>query len=205
METGNGMRARPTLKTVLLAPLFALAGCVSLGAEPPDSLLTLTAETSAPAGSEQAGTRAEAILIHEPDVPAAIDVLRVPVQVTDSEIAYLKDAVWVEKPSRQFRRLLAETLRVKTNRLVIDGDDPALFAEAHLRGTLRRFGYDAASGGVVVQYDAIRQGQGGKVESRRFEASESGIAAEAGPVGDALNRAANTVAREVAEWIASGS
>ena len=191
-------------KFAAVAPAFALAGCLSLGAEPPASLLNLTAEASAPAGSAQSGSRASALAIHEPQVPAEIDVLRVPVRVSPTELAYLPDAVWVEKPARLFRRLLAETVRVRTDRLVIDGDDPGLFAESRVRGTLRSFGYDVATGSVVVRYDAIRQGEGGNVESRRFEAVEPGIPADAALVGAALNRASNEVARQVADWIAEG-
>lgn len=185
-----------------LAPALALAGCVSFGGEVPDSLLTLTPDLTAPAGSGQSGTRENAIAVHEPEVPAEVDVLRIPVRIDNANIAYLEDASWVEKPARLFRRLLAETIRVRGNRLVIDGDDPSFFASTHLRGTLREFGYDAARGAVVVRFDAIRQNDGGSVETRRFEAIEEGILAEAGPVGDALNRAANEVAQQAADWMA---
>ena len=188
----------------VLVPAFALAGCVSLGAKPPESLLNLASEASVPAGSEQNSTRTEALVIHEPSVPAEVDVLRVPVRVSDTELAYLQDAVWVEKPARLFRRLVAETVRVRTGRLVIDGDDPSLFAENHLRGTLREFGYDAARSSVVVQFDAIKQSDGGGVETKRFEAVEGGVIAKPGPVGAALNRAANEVARQVADWLSEG-
>lgn len=195
------MNSSQAWKFAALAPAFALAGCLSLGAEPPASLLNLTPEMSAPAGSEQSGTRAEALAIHEPNVPAEVDVLRVPVRVSDTELAYLQDAVWVEKPARLFRRLVAETVRVRTGKFVIDGDDPSLFAESHLRGVLREFGYDAATTSVVVRFDAIKQRDGGAVEAKRFEAIEAGVIAKPGPVGAALNRASNEVARQVADWL----
>lgn len=191
-------------KLAALLPALAIGGCLSLGAEPPDKLLNLTAEAFAPAGSEQSGTRAEALAIHEPHVPAEVDVLRVPVRVSDTELAYLQDAVWVEKPARLFRRLVAETVRVRTGRFVIDGDDPGLGAESHLRGVLREFGYDAATSSVVVRYDAIKQRDGGAVEAKRFEAIESGVIAKPGPVGAALNRTSNEVARQVADWLSEG-
>jgi cholesterol transport system auxiliary component len=180
---------------------MALAGCVSLGSEPPDSLLNLTSEASIPAGTSSMATRDEALAIYEPEVPAKIDVLRLPVQVSDTEVAYLDDAVWVEKPARLFRRLLAETVRVRTNRLVLDADDPGLSAQSRLRGVLREFGYDASSSSVVVRFDAIRRNDEGVIETQRFEAVESGVLPKAGPVGAALNRAANSVAREVADWV----
>jgi len=54
---------------------------------------------------------------------------------------------------------------------------------------------------VVVRFDATLLGADGSVRQQRFEAVEEGILAEAGPVGAALNRAANDVARQVADWV----
>lgn len=190
----------------LIACTGVLAGCVSLGGgEPPSSLLTLTSEVSAPAGMARMGTSADTLAVHVPEASASIDVLRIPVQVDDATIAYVTDAVWVEKPARLFRRLVAETIRAETGQMVIDGDDPSLFADEHLRGTLREFGYDARSSSVVVRYDAIRTGDNGVVETRRFEAEEGGVLPQAGPVSSALNRAANDVARQVAGWMSGNS
>ncbi len=181
---------------------LTLSGCISLGGEPPESLLTLTAEAAAPAGSATSATRSSAIAINEPEVVAELDVLRVPVQVDATEVAYLQDAVWVEKPARLFRRVLAETLRAQSGSFVIDGDDPALVADQRLRGTLRSFGYDARTSSVVVRFDAIREGADRSVEMRRFEAVAPGISPKVEAVGPALNRAANDVARQIAEWMA---
>ena len=186
---------------VLAAALLVLSGCVSFGPKTPDSLLTLTPTATAPAGRVASGTSATAIVLSEFEVPQKLDVTRVPVQVTDTEIAYVKDAVWNEKPARLLRRLIAETIRARSDRLVIDGDDPGALAEQRVTGTLREFGYDARTGEVVVVLDAVRAGAGSSVTTRRFEARVPGIVAEAGPVGVALNQAANTVAGEVAAWV----
>lgn len=190
---------------------LGLGGCVSLGgAEPPDSLLTLTASARAPVGMSAASGRDNpggAIAVLTPEVPAKLDVLRVPVAVSDTQIAYVQDAFWVEKPARLFRRLLGETLRARTGAmgdaapLVLDSDDTPLNAQTSLRGTLIEMGYDAPTSSVVVRYDAIRADQDGNATTRRFEARESGIAPQATAIGPALNRAANSVAGEVAEWM----
>jgi cholesterol transport system auxiliary component len=187
--------------TVLAAALLVLSGCVSFGPKTPDSLLTLTATATAPAGRVASGSSATAIVLSEFEVPQKLDVTRVPVQVTDTEIAYVKDAVWNEKPARLLRRLIAETIRARSDRLVIDGDDPGALAERRVTGALREFGYDARTGEVVVVLDAVRAGTGSSVTTRRFEARVPGVVAEAGPVGVALNQAANTVAGEVAAWV----
>lgn len=190
---------------LILAPFaaLALAGCLSLGgAEPPPALLTLTPAVSAPSGSGTTGTSADALTVIEPEAPARLAVTRVPVQVDDANVAYLKDAVWVEKPARLFRRLLSETIGAKTGRIVIDGLDPTIKTTQQLRGRLLDFGYDARTSSVVVRFDAIRAGAEGSVTTRRFESIVPGVAAEAGPVGEALNRAANDVAGQVADWMA---
>lgn len=190
-------------KTILAAAALALlAGCVSLGgAEPPDSLLTLTPTTRAPAGSGSSGKADSALAIVELDAPAKLDLVRVPVQVDDANVAYLKDAVWVDRPARLFRSLLAETIRTRSDRLVIDSDDPALPADTQLRGTLRDFGYDARTSAVVVRFDAVRSSAGKGVETMRFESVVPGVPAEAAFVGEALNQAANDVAGQVADWV----
>lgn len=183
---------------------LALAGCLSLGSEPPPSLLTLTADATAPGGAAVQGNVASAIAVLEPGAPQSINLTRVPVQVNDAEIAYLQDAVWVEKPARLFQRLLAETIRARSGRLVIDAETASLGAATRLQGSLGAFGYDARTSSVVVRYDAVRTGAGDSVETRRFEAVVPGVPAEAAPVGRALNEAANRVAGEVAAWVAGG-
>lgn len=196
-----------SLRTALLAlPLaLALTGCISLGGEPPESLLTLTPAARTPAGPGIAGGAERPVIVVLPfDTPAKLDVLRVPVAVSDTELAYLQEAFWVEKPARLFRRLVGETIRARGQAMVVDGDDAATMATVTVQGTLIDMGYDAASGAAVVRFDAVRTGKDGSVMTRRFEASESGVAADARSVGTGLNAAANKVAAEVADWVAAG-
>lgn len=181
--------------------LVGLTGCLGLGGKTPESLLTLTPAATAPAGSGASGNARTAIAMSDFEAPAKLDVTRVPVQVTDSEIAYVKDAFWNEKPARLLRRLIAETIRTRTDRLVVDGDDPGALAETRISGTLREFGFDARTGEVVLILDAAKAGVGSSVTTRRFEARVPGVVAEAAPVGAALNQAANQVAGEVAAWV----
>lgn len=181
--------------------LASLSACVSLGSEPPESLLTLTPSTTVPAGANATGEPASALAVIDFEVPAAIDIVRVPVTVSDTEIAYLKDAMWVEKPARLFKRLVAETIRTRSNRVVIDGVDPGLGVRDRLRGTVRQFGYDATTSSVVVVFDAIKNGPDGEIVTQRFEAQVGGVPAEVEFVGPALNDAANDVAGQIADWV----
>jgi cholesterol transport system auxiliary component len=193
-------------RSILIAlPLaLALPGCISLGGPPPDSLLTLSPESRAPVGVGVSGADRPVIAVLSFDTPAKLDVLRVPVAVSDTELAYLQEAFWVEKPARLFRRLVGETIRSRGGAMVVDGDDTATLATTTLRGTLIDMGYDAQTSAAVVRFDAVRLDGEGKVTTRRFEARETGVPAEGRAVGAALNVAANRVAAEVADWIAGG-
>lgn len=191
-----------TLATTLAATLaLALAGCVSLSPDPPESLLTLTAVRAAPAGAAVSGEAASALAVVEPATDQRLNAVRVPVQVSDSSLAYLKDAVWVEKPARLFQRLLSETIRAGGSRLVVGEGDLGYTAANKLSGRLLEMGYDAGSGEVVVSYDAVLEAPDGQVRSQRFESRVPGVAPEVESVGPALNRAANDVAGQVAAWV----
>jgi cholesterol transport system auxiliary component len=182
--------------------LAGLGGCVSLGGgKVPATLLTLSAEAAAPAGTTTAAAIAQAVLVMEPETDKRLAVLRVPVQVDTAQVAYLKDAQWVERPSRLFRSLLAETLRADGKRLVIEDDQRAMAAGERLSGRLLEMGYDAREMAVVVRFDAMLT-RGSEVRTRRFEATVPGVAARPEEVGSALNKAANDVAGQVAEWMA---
>ncbi len=198
----NAMRqypARPAFAA--LAALGLLSGCISFGAEPPEQLLTLTSAASVPAGSATEGQADAALAVRVPSVTQRLDVNRIPVVTSDSSLAYLVDAFWVEKPARLFRNVLAETIRAKGNRLVATGGELEYVASTQLSGALSAMDYDAASGSVVVRYDAVLQLPDGRILTRRFEETVSGVPAEAGAVGAAMNDAANTVADQVAEWV----
>jgi cholesterol transport system auxiliary component len=199
------MRAKMRQAMIRFLPLAApllLGGCVSLGGgKVPDQLFTLTAEASAPAGSLGSGAIADALVVLDPVTDRRLDVQRVPVRIDASNVAYLKDAQWVERPARQFRRLLAETIRARGTRLVVEGADDPAGARDTLSGRLVDLGYDAETRSVVVRFDALRENREGRIEARRFESIVPGIAPKADQVGPALNRAANDVARQVADWL----
>lgn len=179
----------------------ALSGCVSLGDKTPAQLITLTARQQPAAGEIASGQIGDAIVILDPDADRRIDVVRVPVQIDDARVAYLKDAAWVEKPARQFRRLLAETVRAQTRRVVMEGSDFEVSGKTSVSGRLSEMGYDARTGAVVVRFDAVVEEQDGKIRSHRFEAQVAGVPAKPAPVAAALNQAANEVAVAVAGWL----
>lgn len=197
------MTKKPILAALLpLAALASLSACVSLGgAEPPEQLLTLTSAASVPAGAAAEGEVVAALSVQVPSVTQRLNVTRIPVTTSDSSLAYLADAFWVEKPAQLFRNVLAETIRAKGNRLVVSGGELEYAARTQLSGVLVDMGYDATTGSAVVRYDAVLEMPDGTVRTRRFENRVPGVLPEANAVGAALNEAANVVADEVAEWV----
>jgi len=193
------------LRTPLTLALGALllSGCVSFGGKVPPFLLTLDADAAPAAGEARTASDAATLTILIPAAPQKLRTTRIPVQQDDASVAYVKDAQWVEAPQRLFQRLLSETVAARTNRVVIDEGQYLTAPGEQLAGQLMEFGVDARSNEAIVVYQAMRVGAGGKtVTQRRFEAREPiGGRVEAKPVGEALTRAANRVASDVAGWL----
>lgn len=180
-----------------IAASLTLSACISFGAKPPPVLYTLTAEAPVAAPGAAQG---KPVIVAAPVVPQKLATARIPVQSSDTEIAYLVDAQWVETPGKLFQRLLGETISSRTGRVVLPpgqfNADPA----PRLTGELLDFGLDDRTMEVIVTYDAFIT-VGTTVTKRRFTAREAVTAAEPGLVAEALNRASNRVAAEVADWI----
>lgn len=187
---------------MLLALALPLSGCISLGgAKPPEALLTLSADQPLAADTARDATTSAAVVISLPEAPRSLDTNRVPVQVNDTSIAYVEQALWVDRPTRLFQALMIETVRARGGRLVLPIEDAQSRETAILSGTLVNFGYDARTGEAVVTYDAVRRARDGSVGTRRFEARETVDEVAAAEVGQAINAAANRVAIAVAAWI----
>tara|TARA_A100001391_G_scaffold66729_3_gene42463 strand:+ start:51497 stop:52087 length:591 start_codon:yes stop_codon:yes gene_type:complete len=195
------MARRFSALVAAVAGAALLSGCISFGKEPPAQMLTLTSASQIAAGAARDGAISSALAVQEPNVSQLLNVNRIPVMTTDSSLAYLKDAYWVEKPANLFQGVLAETIRAGGKRLVVDGGDLAYAAPTQLTGELLQMGYDAPSGSAVVVYDAVLAEPNGDLRTQRFEHRVTGVRAEALDVGRALNEAANAVAADVAEWV----
>jgi cholesterol transport system auxiliary component len=194
------MRHIRLIPTAILA--LALTGCFGGGKVPP-VLMTLAPQAADSTSMTRTAAAGETVTIDDPVTPKSLKSVRVPAQVGDTAIAYIKDAQWIDTPDHLFRQLLTETVKRTTNRVVLDPRQSTLDPGLRISGTLDRFGYDASAGAVVVRYDAaLSATAGSRVETRRFEAHEPSAGTK-DDVGPALNRAANRVATEVAHWIGS--
>ena len=189
---------------VLAAALSACSiGGLLGGGKPPTTLVTLTPEAAEPAQIAHNVAAAEAVTITVPWVPKELTAVRVPVQLTPTDIQYVANLQLVDTPDRLFQGLLAETVRRTTSRIVLNPAQSTLDPGVRLTGELMHFGYDASTREVVVTYDATRSDASGNgVQTRRFTAS-AGADGTAATVGPALNRAANQVALDVSKWIGS--
>ena len=188
------------------AMALALCGCsisglLGGGGKAPATLLTLTPEAPATGEFTRAAASGQAVTVSPPVIGKELRTVRIPVQITPTDVQYVPEAQWVDTPDRLFANLLSETIRRRTNRVVLDpnltGLDPGLI----VAGQLQSFGFDASTGQAVVRFDGTLSTAGGtRVETRRFEATapSDGTAASIGP---ALNRAANEVSFKVADWI----
>ena len=189
--------ARPLI--VAFAAL-SLAACFG-GKKVPPTLLTLTSAAPLPASIARTAAAGETLTIDVPVISKELSTTRVPALVGPTAVAYIEGLQWVESPDKLFQDLLQETVVRTTSRVVLDPRQSSLDPGVTLTGTLTRFGYDTATGAVVVRYDgALASAGGARVATRRFEASvpADGTAASVGP---ALNAAANQVAAQVAAWV----
>jgi cholesterol transport system auxiliary component len=179
----------------------SLGGLMGGGAKPPTTLQTLTTEAPDPGPIARTAAAGKAVTMAVPVIPKELNTVRVPVQISPTDVQYVTNLQWVDTPDRLFQNLVAETVRRTTGRVVLDPDQTGLDPGLVLHGRLNRFGYDAQTGQVVVVFDgSLEAAGGGQVETRRFTANAP--ADGTGPsVGPALNRAANQVAQQIAQWI----
>ena len=188
------MRLLP-LAAALALPL-TLSAC--FGGKTPAVLLTLT--PAAPSTNfDRTAAAGEAITIELPIAGRDVRQVRVPVLESSGQVTYVKDLQYLDTPDRLFQQLLSETVKRVTGRVVIDPRQTGIDPGTRVSGVLQRFGYDTATGQVVVTYDATAT-RGATVQTRRFTASAPADGTNA-TVGPAINTAANDVATQVARWI----
>lgn len=193
---------------VMSALAAALSGCMGGllgGGKAPTTLYTLTTDAPDPGAMTRTVNAGQAVTIGTPLLSKELRGVRVPVQVSPTDVQYVSDLQWVDTPDRLFQALLEETVRRTTNRVVLDPRQATLDPGLVVTGELERFGYDVPSGQAMVVYDASLATAGGtRTETRRFAASVPADGT-ARSVATELNQAANQVATEVANWIGNSS
>jgi cholesterol transport system auxiliary component len=194
---------RRLILTACLLPAALLGGCVKFGSKPPATLLTIESEAKVAPGTVSEGGNGTVTII-EPDVPKALNTLRVAVRTDGNNFAYVPDAVWVDTPRNLFRALLAETVAAKSSMLVLDPGQFSADPGRRLMGELIEFGIDADAKQAVVTFDAALMGKAGRITKRRFSARVPVRDIDKERVAPAIAKAANMVADEVVEWLKAG-
>jgi cholesterol transport system auxiliary component len=198
------MKLLPRVAPLIAALAFggcSLGGLLGGGAKAPVTLQTLTPEAPDPGNIARTASAGQAVTIATPVIPNELRTIRVPVQISPTDVQYVTNLQWVDTPDHLFQSLVEETVRRTTNRVVLNPSQTGLDPGVTLQGQLERFGYDAQTGQVVVAFNASLSAAGGaEVQTRRFVATAP--ADGTGPsVGPALNHAANRIALEIAKWI----
>lgn len=195
------MIRRLSASLVAVALLATLPGCISVGPKPPKELIGLTSDAKVPAGLAKTTNDKQAISVGLPALPPELRNNRIAVQ-SGASFAYLPTSAWVDMPNQMFRAVLAETIEAKTGRFVPDRRSEAITPDTRLGGTLSAFQLLGGQGKVLVVFDATLSKSGSdQVQARRFEATAPVGEEEPANVTSALNRAANAVASDVADWV----
>ena len=182
--------------------LGGTAACVKIGSNPPERLLGVSADARVAAGINQSAAPQSALFVETPRVPRTISTQRVAVRSDATSYAYVKDALWADTPAHQFQALLGETIAAKTGRLVLDPGQYATQGSQVLHGDLIDFGIDARNGSAIVTYDAsLLTPDGQMLRRQRFSATAPVGKIDASSVAPPINRAANEVAAQVADWV----
>src|SRR5436305_3702672 len=146
----------------------SLGGLLGGGSKPPVTLVTLTPEAAEPASIARTAAAGQAVTISTPAVARELGTVRVPVQVSPTDVQYVANLQLVDTPAKLFQGLLAETVRRTTSRVVLGAGQTSFDPGLTVSGELQRFGYDASTGQVVVTYDGSLSTAGGnRVDTRR--------------------------------------
>jgi len=181
---------------------LSLSACVSFGSKPPPQLLTLSANSQPGTGTDLSSESLPSLIVLTPSVPRKLANVRVPVQVDDTTVAYVKDAQWTEAPRTLFQRLLSETVAADGTMFVLGNGQYAVKPGQRLMGELHEFGIDAQTQEAVVTYDAILTGNpDAPARRQRFTARVPVRSIKAKYVAAPINEAANNVAAQVSEWV----
>ena len=91
----------------------SLGGLLGGGSKPPVTLVKLTPEAAEPASIVRAAAAGQAVTITTPGVQRELGTVRVPVQVTPTDVQYVANLQLVDTPAKLFQGLLeARNLRL---------------------------------------------------------------------------------------------
>lgn len=190
----------PVAAAILLSGL--LSGCVKFGTKPPQQLLTVSSDAVLQPGQAIRSEGLPALTVLAPEVPRKLATQRVPVQVSPTSVAYVKDAQWTEPPRAMFQRMLSDRIAADGSIFVVSEEQFASLPGRRLTGELVDFGVDAATREAVVTFDAVLTSDTpGLAVRQRFTARAPVRDISAKHIAVPINQAANKVAEDVTAWV----
>ncbi len=95
---------RAVVTTALAAALSGCMGSLLGGGKAPTTLYTLTSEAADPGPMTRTVNAGQAVTIGTPLLPRELRSVRVPVQVTPTDVQYVADLQWIDTPTACSRR-----------------------------------------------------------------------------------------------------
>ena len=195
------------LAWLCLLPLaFALTGCdgllPSLGAPPPN-LYTLTPKNTFAAGLPQAKWQ---LVVEEPVASGGLNVDRIALRASATEMKYFARARWTERAPRMFQTLLVESFENSGAIVAVGRKAIGLRSDYNLKTEMREFQaeYFDANGipNVRVRLNAklVKLPRRAIIASKTFEAVIKSEGTEMRQVIKAFDRALGKVLRHTVEW-----
>lgn len=196
----------------LAASLSACGPLVKLGDDsPPPSLFAL--RSAEPEGAETAPRALPSpLLLTPPDTIAELRPPRIAVFTSLTGVSYLPASRWVDPPARLMARLLEDRLREASSGLVITPRQFEVGYNYRLNTRLTKFHVDARNGDHIARVRieaALLTAPSAKlpdqlvVGTRSFEAERPLASTNPKHVTENLNAAANDVATQLANWLAT--
>jgi len=106
------------LRMSAIALMLSLGGCMGGllgGGKAPTTLVTLTPAAADPGQITRTAGAGQSVTIATPTTSRELSTVRVPVQLTPSDVQYVTNLQLADTPGKLFAGLLAETVRRTTN------------------------------------------------------------------------------------------
>src|SRR5215213_3512211 len=97
------LRLAAPIALAVAASGCSLGGLLGGGAKAPPTLLTLTPEAPLPADMARAANAGDAVTIAIPVIGKELRTVRVPAQVSTTDVQYITNLQWVDTPDRLFQ------------------------------------------------------------------------------------------------------
>ncbi len=190
----------------LVTVTFGLLGCdgllPSLGGPPPN-LYTLTPKSTFAGGLPQVKWQ---LVVEEPVASGGLNVDRIALRASATELKYFARARWTERAPRMFQTLLVESFENSGAIVAVGRKAIGLRSDYNLKTEMREFQAEYFKAGVAptarVRLNAklVKLPQRAIIASKTFEAAIKSEGTEMRQVIKAFDRALGKVLRHTVEW-----